>query len=241
MPHERLLAVKLFMDESGNGNASQPLIVGAVELGDDAEDIEDRIQDLYKRLVARHSLTGFGSFEDFRKDGFHSSNDPPEISIPFRELMRTTFFRAYMVVTDRTSFPNNAESELIEFMYVKLLSDLLIRHRHEPKFLCYIERSEEMASIIRRLPDAVVRQAHKKAGKDTSLPRPDISMVTKRDYMSTAIIDYVMADVSRWLQKGCTKNPKDFPYRAFREIEPSISMLYSFELGRISSRKDPLH
>jgi hypothetical protein len=98
-----------------------------------------------------------------------------------------------------------------------------------------------MASIIRRLPDAVVRQAHKKAGKDTSLPRPDISMVTKRDYMSTAIIDYVMADVSRWLQKGCTKNPKDFPYRAFREIEPSISMLYSFELGRISSRKDPLH
>ncbi|MGR4849969.1 hypothetical protein ACIPTS_13380 [Streptomyces sp. LARHCF252] len=241
MPHERLIAVKLFMDESGNGNASQPLIVGAVELGDDAEDIEEKIKDLYKRLVARHSLTGFGSFEDFRKDGFHSSNDPTEISVPFRELMRTTFFRAYMVVTDRTSFPSNAEPDLIEFMYVKLLSDLLIRHRNEPKFLCYIEQSEEMASIIRRLPNAVVRQARKKAGRDASFPRPDISMVTKRDYMSTAIIDYVMADVSRWLQKGRTNNPKDFAYRAFREIEPSVSMLYSFELGRISSRKDPLH
>lgn len=241
MPHERLIAVKLFMDESGNGNASQPLIVGAVELGDDAEDIEEKIKDLYKRLVARHSLTGFGSFEDFRKDGFHSSNDPTEISVPFRELMRTTFFRAYMVVTDRTSFPSNAEPDLIEFMYVKLLSDLLIRHRNEPKFLCYIEQSEEMASIIRRLPNAVVRQARKKDGRDASFPRPDISMVTKRDYMSTAIIDYVMADVSRWLQKGRTNNPKDFAYRAFREIEPSVSMLYSFELGRISSRKDPLH
>ncbi|MFD9040993.1 hypothetical protein [Streptomyces bottropensis] len=241
IPHERLIAVKLFMDESGNGNASQPLIVGAVELGDDAEDIEEEIKDLYKRLVARHSLTGFGSFEDFRKDGFHSSNDPTEISVPFRELMRTTFFRAYMVVTDRTSFPRNAEPDLIEFMYVKLLSDLLIRHRNEPKFLCYIEQSEEMASIIRRLPNAVVRQARKKSGRDASFPRPDISMVTKRDYMSTAIIDYVMADVSRWLQKGRTNNPKDFAYRAFREIEPSVSMLYSFELGRISSRKDPLH
>jgi hypothetical protein len=126
-------------------------------------------------------------------------------------------------------------------MYVKLLSDLLIRHRNEPNFLCYIEQSEEMASIIRRLPDAVIRQARKKAGRDASLPRPDISMVTKRDYMSTAIIDYVMADVSRWLQKDRTNNPKDFAYRAFREIEPSVSMLYSFELGRISSRKDPLH
>lgn len=235
--------MKLFMDESGNGNPSQPLIVGAVELGDDAEDVEERIQDLYKRLVARHSLTGFGSFDEFRKDGFHSANDPTEISVPFRELMRNTFFRAFVVVTDRTSFPGKAESELIEFMYVRLLGDLLIRHRHESELLCYIEQSQEMSSIIHRLPDAVARRgrARKKAGRNVSLPQPNISMVTKRQFMSTAIIDYVMADVSRWLQKGRTTNPKDFAYRAFREIEPSISLLYSFELGRISSRKDPLH
>ncbi|MEV5779911.1 hypothetical protein AB0L42_02665 [Streptomyces sp. NPDC052287] len=229
------------MDESGNGNASQPLIVGAVELGEDAEDIEERIRDLYKRLFARSSLTGFDSFEEFRKDGFHSSNDPTEISVPFRELMRTTFFKAYMVVTDRTRVPGDTESERIEFMYVKLLSDLLIRHRHEPEFLCYIEQSEDMASIIRRLPDGIVRQAYKTTGKGASLPQPNITMVAKRDYMSTAIIDYVMADVSRWLQAGRTTNPKNYPYRAFREIEPSVSMLYSFEHGRISSRKDRLH
>ncbi|WP_328495612.1 hypothetical protein OHS59_24875 [Streptomyces sp. NBC_00414] len=238
---ERQFEVKLFMDESGNGNPSQPLIVGAVELGDDAEDVEEGIQDLYKRLVARHSLTGFGSFEEFRKDGFHSANDPTEISAPFREFMRNTFYRAFVVVSDRTRFPGKVESELIEFMYVRLLGDLLIRHRHESEFLCYIEQSQEMSSIIRRLPDAVARRARQKAGRDVPLPQLNISMVTKRQFMSTAIIDYVMADVSRWLQKDRTINPKDFAYRAFREIEPSISMLYSFELGRISSRKDPLH
>ncbi|GGX27981.1 hypothetical protein GCM10010383_68360 [Streptomyces lomondensis] len=233
--------MKLFMDESGNGNPSQPLIVGAVELGDDADDIEEKILNLYKRLFARSSLAGFLSFEEFRKKGFHSSNDPLEVSGPFLELMRTIFFRAYMVVTDRTSVPGDTESKRIEFMYVKLLSDLLIRHRREPELLCYIEQSEGMASIIRRLPDSVVRQAREKISKAAPLPRLNITMVAKRDYMSTAIVDYVMAAVSRWLLADRTTDASRRPYRAFREIEPFISTLYSFEYGRISSRKDPLH
>ncbi len=98
-----------------------------------------------------------------------------------------------------------------------------------------------MESIIRRLPDSVARQAYKTTGKAVPLPQLNIAMVTKRDYMSTAIIDYVMAAVSRWLQADRITDPKKWHYRAFREIEPSISMLYSFEHGRISSRKDPLH
>lgn len=233
--------MKLFMDESGNGNSSQPLIVGAVELGEDADDVEERIRNLHKSLFARGSLTGLPSFEEFRKNGFHSSTDPLEVSGRFLELMRTIFFRAYMVVTDRTRVPGDTESEQIEFMYVKLLSDLSIRHRHEPELLCYIEQSEGMESIIRRLPESVARQAKRTTAKAASLPKLNITMVAKRDYMSTAIIDYVMAAASRWLQADRTANPKDRHYRAFREIEPSISMLYSFERGRISSRKDPLH
>jgi hypothetical protein len=229
------------MDESGNGNISQPLIVGAVELGVDADDIEDKIRDLHKRLSAKSSLAGLPSFEEFRKNGFHSSTDPLEVSGPFLELMRTIFFRSYMVATDRTGVPCDTESGMIESMYVKLLSDLSIRHRRESELLCYIEQSEGMAAIIRRLPDNVARQAYKTIGKAIPLPQLKITMVAKSDYMSTAIIDYVMATVSRWLQASCTTKPKDWAYRAFRDIEPSISMLYSFEHGRISSRKDPLH
>ncbi|MER5371831.1 hypothetical protein [Streptomyces sp. NPDC002553] len=233
--------MKLFMDESGNGNISQPLIVGAVELGEDADDIEGKIRDLHKRLSAKSSLAGLPSFEEFRKNGFHSSTDPLEVSGPFLELMRTIFFRSYMVVTDRTGVPSDTESGAIESMYVKLLSDLLVRHCHESELLCYIEQSEGMAAIIRRLPGNVARQAYKTMGKATPWPQLKIAMVAKNDYMSTAIIDYVMAAVSRWLQASCTTKPNDWAYRAFREIEPSISVLYSFEYGRISSRKEPLH
>ena len=199
-PHGRLIMLKLFMDESGNGNATQPLIVGAVELGEDADEIEKRIRDLHRDLCARRSLAGLPSFEKFRENGFHSSTDPLEVSGPFTELMRKIFFRTYMVTTDRKSFPNVEESKLIEFMYVKLLSDLSIRHGREAELLCYIEQSEEMKSILSRLPDSVTRQARKTAGQSVSLPRLNTTMVGKRDYMSTAIIDYVMAAVSRWLK-----------------------------------------
>ncbi|MGC4773666.1 hypothetical protein ACLQ25_32485, partial [Micromonospora sp. DT44] len=164
-----------------------------------------------------------------------------DVSCPFLELMRSLFFRAYMVVTDRTSVPGNTESERIEFMYVKLLSDLLIRHRNEPELFCQIEQSEGMGSIIRRLPNSAAGRAYETLGKVAPLPRLEIVMVAKAECMSMAIIDYVMSAVTRWLQAGCPTSPKDWPYRAFREIEPFVSLLYSFEQGRISSRKDPLH
>ena len=62
-------------------------------------------------------------------------------------------------------------------------------------------------------------------------------MVAKTDYMSTAIIDYVMSAVSRWFQAGRPASSSKYEYRAFREIEPSVSVLYSFEDGVISSRR----
>jgi hypothetical protein len=229
------------MDESGNGNNSQPLIVGAVELGDDADDIEEQVRDLYNRLCARSSLAGHPGFEEFRKKGFHSANDPVEVSGPFLEFVGSLFFRAYMLVTDRARVPGETELARIEFMYVKLLSDLLIRHRNEPELLCCIEQNEGMGPIISRLPTAAAKRACETIGKVVPLPQLKITMVTKTDCMSTAIVDYVMSAVSRWLQAGRPTSPKVWPCRAFREIEPFISVLYSFEDGRISSRKDPLH
>lgn len=236
-----LNAVKLFMDESGNGNTAQPLIVGAVELGYDAGEVEEQVRELHKRLCSRSSFVGHPGFESFSKNGFHSSTDPLDVSGPFLELIRTLFFRAYMVVTDRTGVPGNTEAGRIEFMYVKLLSDLLIRHRNEPELLCYIEQSEGMGSIIRRLPVSTTKRAYETLGKTAPLPQLEIEMVAKADYMSMGIVDYVMSAVTRWFKAGRTTNPEDWPYRAFREIEPFVSIIYSFEHGRISSRKDPLH
>jgi hypothetical protein len=98
-----------------------------------------------------------------------------------------------------------------------------------------------MGPIISRLPADAAKRACETLGKVVLLPQLKITLVAKTECMSTAIVDYVMSAVTRWLQAGCPTSPKDWPCRAFREIEPFISVLYSFEGGRISSRKDPLH
>lgn len=234
--------MKLVMDESGNGNDSQPLIVGAVELGDDADDVEELVRDLYKRLCTRRDLAGMSGFEEFRKDGFHSAIDPVEVSVPFLELIRSLIFRAYMVVTDRTRVPGETELQRIEYMYVKLLSDLLIRHRNdESELICYIEQNQGMRRIVDRLPDTATKQAYATLGKVVPLPELKISIVTKTECMSTAIVDYVMSAVTRWIQDGFPADARKRSFRGFREIEPFISVLYSFERGRLASRKEPLH
>lgn len=234
--------MKILMDESGNGNGSQPLIVGAVELGDDADDVEQLVRDLYKRLGTRRDLAGMPGFEEFREKGFHSATDPVEVSVPFLELIRSLIFRAYMVVTDRTRVPGRTELQRIEYMYVKLLSDLLIRYRNdESELICCIEQNQGLGPIVDRLPDTATKRAYATLGKVAQLPELKISIVTKTECMSAAIVDYVMSAVSRWIQDGSPADAGKRSTRGFRQIEPFISVLYSFEHGRLASRKEPLH
>jgi hypothetical protein len=234
--------VKILMDESGNGNGSQPLIVGAVELGDDADDVEQLVRDLYKRLGTRRDLAGMPGFEEFREKGFHSATDPVEVSVPFLELIRSLIFRAYMVVTDRTRVPGRTELQRIECMYVKLLSDLLIRYRNdESELICCIEQNQGLGPIVDRLPDTATKRAYATLGKVAQLPELKISIVTKTECMSAAIVDYVMSAVTRWIQDGSPADAGKRSTRGFRQIEPFISVLYSFEHGRLASRKEPLH
>lgn len=234
--------MKILMDESGNGNGSQPLIVGAVELGDDADNVEQLVRDLYKRLGTRLDLAGMPGFEEFREKGFHSATDPVEVSVPFLELIRSLIFRAYMVVTDRTRVPGRTELQRIEYMYVKLLSDLLIRYRNdESELICCIEQNQGLGPIVDRLPDTATKRAYATLGKVAQLPELKISIVTKTECMSAAIVDYVMSAVTRWIQDGSPADAGKRSTRGFRQIEPFISVLYSFEHGRLASRKEPLH
>ena len=91
--------ISIYMDESGNGNPDQPLIVGAVVADTNALDIEAEIRQLYRELSARRSLKGHPGFDKFRRNGFHASTDPPEVSQPFIELIqRSIGFKVFLVV-----------------------------------------------------------------------------------------------------------------------------------------------
>lgn len=230
--------MKLYMDESGNGNRNLPLLVGAIATDVDAADVENEIRHLYQELSARRSLSGLPSFEEFRKNGFHAKNDPFEISIPFLELIQKSIgFKAYVYFTDRSNHSNSPEPDQIEHLYSILVADNLIRYRFHSEVYCLIEENSELRDLVRKLPSLATKMAAERLGRNISLPPLHVKMIKKSDAMSLAIIDYIMMAISRWIRKGYTRDVKDRDYRYFREIQPTLSLLYSVEQGMLLNRK----
>jgi len=230
--------IKFYMDESSNGHEDLPLLVGVLVTDIDADEIEVQVQSLYRRLAARRTLQGWRSFERFREKGFHAAEDLPEISVPFIELIQQQMgFKAYVAITDRRTLSSATEPQQIEYMYELLISDNLIRYRGHPEILCYIEENDALSGLTRSLPANAQRRATEKLGKTGPLPTLKVEMRRKQALMSIAIIDYIMMAVSRWARIGYKRDPSLREYRTFRQIEPTISLLYSLEDGVLSSRK----
>jgi hypothetical protein len=234
--------ISLYFDESGNNNADKALIVGAVEVLGDPVDVEQLIVALWEDLSSRRSLLGHAGFEKFQRDGFHAKNDPPEVSTAFIDLMHDIPFRAYLHMTDRSStHAGSTENARIGYLYEALIADLILRFQTEDRLECSIEENAELRDIFAALPEAAKGRAEGKTGGRKSLPTVQVRVLKKTDLMSVALVDYVMMAVQRWISSGRSEDGGDRALRAFREVEPSISVLYSLEDGLISSRKKPLH
>ncbi|MEV6928198.1 hypothetical protein AB0M46_27420 [Dactylosporangium sp. NPDC051485] len=182
--------VKLYVTESGRGQPTQPLIVGAIEVEHDSEETEQRTLELFRRLSARRSLHGLASFDQFRKNGFQASTDPIEISGPFRELIFDLPFRAYLITSDRTDTSGGpGDADKLNYLYGHLLGDLLLRYRMASTLPCRIESGAGRSGLLSMLPDAVKRHANSKKRQSGALPQLDIVMSTRVESMSFAIID----------------------------------------------------
>lgn len=227
------------MDESGNGNRDLPLIVGAIATDVDADDIEAEVRRLYEELSARRALSGLTSFEEFRRNGFHAKNDPIEVATPFLELIQKIIgFKTYVYFSDRSSLSHLSELQQIEHLYGILVADNLIRYRAHSEIYCVIEENSELRGLARTLPALSAEKVFARLGREVPLPVLHVSMVKKGESMSLAIIDYVMMAVSRWIRVDYSRDIAKREYRNFREIAPTLSLLYSVERGMLMNRKN---
>ncbi|MCX2733499.1 hypothetical protein OOZ19_24920 [Saccharopolyspora sp. NFXS83] len=232
-----LYPVKLYMDESGNGNQRDPLLVGGIVADIESESLESEVEQLYENLAARRYLRGYESFEKFREHGFHASSDSVEISVPFfRLIQESVAFKAYVYITDRSGLSPLSEVEQIKELYAALVSDNLIRYRREEEVFCYIEENSSLREFARQLPLIAPRKAVEKLGRKVSLPTLRVEMVKKREKILVSIIDYIMMAISRWARDQYLRDITKRGYRNFREVESTISLLYSVEHGVLLNR-----
>ena len=234
---QRHPTVHVLLDESGNGNADHPLIVGAVATDKDFADLENAVNSLYRQYGAdTRRFEGLESFDRFKRTGFHASQDPPEIRNAFLEFISNRLdFKAFMVVSNRERLPDAPETDLLLALYSKLLTDVLLRFRKHDQINIYIEQNDTLQAWTTKLRDVAVYHAKSRAPY-SRLPPVNITMVPKMSPICLSIIDYLMFVVSKWIRRGAPREPSLAEYRNFRLVEPCISMLYSIEDGLLSNR-----
>jgi hypothetical protein len=174
----------LYLDESGNGNLDQPLIVGAVACDAYADDPEEEIRALYRDLANRRSLVGLPSFTDFVENGFHASQNPIEIAGAFREtLQQKLHFKLYMIMTDRTSMSPMSERGQLKELYLKLVSDILLSARRRVSVACVIEQNDDLRGFVTELPRAAYERASKTNTSGDRVPPVTARMAPKMEAM----------------------------------------------------------
>jgi hypothetical protein len=227
------------MDESGNGNVDQPLLVGAVVVDGDEQELEERIRTLHKDLSARRSLRGYEGFEKFRKSGFHASTDPLEVSQRFIEVVqRSAGVKIYIMITNNRSGTSTTEMDQVSAMYESIVADNLLRYHNRSELIVCIEENHQLKPLLQTLPTYARYRAIEKIGIGPQpLPPIRVEMVKKGSIMTLAIVDYAMLAVSKWIKKDYPRDPSVREYRALREILPSASFIYSLEDGLLASRK----
>ncbi len=207
----------------------------------DAGDIESDIRQLYRELSARRALRGYKGFEKFRASGFHASTDPLEVSQPFLELVqRGAGFKVHMIYSLEHSSESRTEAQVIAVMYEMIIADNRIRYRGQAAMTVCIEENDALRPMLRNLSQYSAHRAIVKLNAIVELPDIQIEMVKKGSVLSLAVADYAMLAASRWIKSGFSTDPASRVYRGFREIAPSVSLLYSLEDGRLVDRKSSL-
>jgi hypothetical protein len=226
----------VFMDESGNGNPDQPLIVGAVVCDRDRSDLEAAIRSRYHQARARAGFQDMDRYEKFVKEGFHRSQDPFDVQANFIDLIISTAgFKIFMVVTDRTTASERSETEQLLALYIWLTNTICRRFRHVGTIHLIIEENES----LRPVHPMIISTLNRWLSRSNGSQRPNVTLTEspKQTDSILAIADYAMGVTSAWIRSGGLRDPDKISYRQFRDIEGGISLLYSLEGGVMSSRK----
>ncbi|MFT3886584.1 MAG: hypothetical protein QM713_00225 [Arachnia sp.] len=233
--------MQLLMDESGNGNPDDLLLVGGVAVGPEIDSIEAEMQALYRRWAAQETrFDGLPSFAEFKRRGFHGTQMPLEVQVALVDFLASRLdFKVFMLASDRTRMPDLAEGPRLVLMYLVLLTDIIIRFRKHSQIALKIEENDQLRPHLATIVERALARARLKSAVPIGA-NVTIAMVPKNEPMATSIIDLYLLTASKWLQAGARRDGRDYAYRNFAALESSVSLLKSFETGVLSTRASRL-
>lgn len=226
--------VKIFLDESGNGNPEDPLVVCGIAVEEDfIGEFEGRIRSAYYRVLARP----FRNPEDrerFLRTGFHRSADLPEVGSDFTHLLSSTsIYKALIIATDRSSLDLPEVDQLVE-LYVRLGGVARRQFRQASKIDLVIEQNEPLRPRLHEISDRINSRRNSNGRR---LPPVTISQANKSPESILAAADGLALIAAAWLKRQRDTNASRYEYRTYLETEAAISWFCSLEHGVLSTRR----
>lgn len=227
--------VKVFLDESGNGNPEMPLVVCGVAVEESlVEALQDRIRSAYQRTLARPSFRSQEDRERFEKEGFHRSLDLPEIGIEFAHLLSSTsVYKAFLIGTDRTTLSGTETDQIVE-LYVRLGGVLRRKFRRAAQVDLIIERN---TALRPRMDEIRERINSRRASNGCRLPLVTVQQQDKSPDSVLAASDGLALIAASWLKSNRPTDHGSHLYRTYIETEAAISWFCSLEHGVLSTRR----
>lgn len=223
------------LDESGNGNQDQLLIVGLALL-ESLERTEEAVRDLYSEFADSYHLEGHQGLIQFVANGPHASEDPLEIQIAMNELVsQLPGCRILMSFSDRSAMPELSEEDRLIVLYRDLLSTAVRYFRREKAELHFESNSRSLDSLFPRI---VERVAWRYAREAPDRHRVEVTTVIDRkgELLALSVIDYAMITFSRWYSAGQPMDPQNALYRNYRAIERNIAFVGDLDHRKSSNR-----
>ncbi|MCM3533988.1 reverse transcriptase family protein [Cellulosimicrobium funkei] len=229
--HDERLEVTILLDESSGNPPRRPFdMVGAAAFQGSYLDIEGRVRDVYEELTADGYLDGLRSYERFKADGFHGSNDTAEISTAFvRFLSRNRGFKSYVYFTDRTTRPDLSSDQMHAVLYRDLLRNLFQEFSSHRVRLIF-EQNHKLD---------FQRIASEAAAISSGNIEYSVEIGVKRSPYAMAIADYAMAIFSRWRDIDYREDPDEKTFRSWCAIRRWVSIVRSIEDGALYRHGHP--
>lgn len=234
--------VSVFLDESGNANPKDPLVICgiAIEAGR-VRDLEERILLAHRRVLAKPRFRDGADRERFEASGFHRSLDLPEVGIEFsRVLTSTNIYKALLIATDRSTLKKadgvSAMGEVDQMveLYVRLGGVVRRQFRQAPGVDLVVERNEPLLARLDEIRDRINsrRNAHGR-----HLPLVTVEQTDKAPSSVLGAADALAHIAAGWIKTEFSTNREAHQYRSYLESEAALSWFCSLEHGVISTRR----
>lgn len=226
MGHPTQRTFHVLIDESVFYEPQKTILAGAIVFETNLGAINETVRALYEEL-SKSYLEEERSFQKFRDNGFHASDDMLEISTRFVHTISKLYgVKLFIEYSDQSLRPDLSDDETIVLLETRLTETILKKYRRYENVRVIFETN---SSLNKHFPN-IVKLAARRSGYRGNVT---IEIGGKMEPHALSIVDYAIVSYGRQLQPGA----QDFHRRNWRAVQPMVSSVRHLDRNTVTAQR----